>query len=123
MKKILILLFSIFTLSSNAAEVYYCSDDSQIGFKTTKNYQIGTFPNEKFKIKIDFKNKNINSKEIFFTKLAITKCMTYSDNLYCINDYGVSFSFNKKTSRFMRSSMINSSDDDVTLAHGLCEKF
>ena len=123
MKKLLVLLFSILALSSNASEVYYCSDDGHIGFKTTQNFKIGEFNEEKFKIMIDFENKNIISEAISFDDLAVTKCVIYSDNLYCINDYGVSFSFNKKNSKFMRSSMINAGVDDVTLAHGICEKF
>jgi len=123
MKKILILLFSILALSSNASEVYYCSDDGRIGFKTAQNFKIGKFGKEKFKIMIDFENKNIISETLGFNGLAVTKCVIYDDNLYCINDYGESFSFNKKNSRFMRSSMINAVVDDVTLAHGMCEKF
>jgi hypothetical protein len=123
MKKLLVILFSIFALSSNATQVYYCYDDGHIGFKTSQNYEKGTFPGKKFTVMIDFDNKKIISEEISFDNTAVTKCVSYSDNLYCINDYGKSFSFNKKTSKFMRSSMINIGVDDVSLAHGMCEKY
>ena len=128
MKKILVLLFSILILpfSVYASDVYYCSDDSVIGFNPMKNHKLTEYKPEKFKMMIDFENKDMISQELFFDNLTNTKCVTYlPDNLYCINDYGMAFSFNITNSKFARSSMINvlNLTDDILLAHGTCEKF
>ena len=130
MKKRLVLLFSILILpfSANASDVYYCSDDGHIGFETTENFKMVNYSPKRFKILIDFENKNVISEDIWFIKnnKEYTRCVNYmTDELYCINDLGAVFSFNQENLKFIRGSITNLVNviDDPTLAHGTCEKF
>jgi len=127
MKKILLLLFSslILPLSATASDVYYCSDDNHIGFETTKNYAVTEYLPNKFKIMIDFENKNIISEKIWFLKGYKPSCNSISNSLYCINEFGAVFAINKKSLKFFRGSVTNGPEplDDPTLAYGTCEKF
>ena len=127
MKKLLILLFSILILplSVNASDVYYCSDDDHIGYRVIENFEVKSFPDRKFKIKIDFKNLDVESDKIFMTILKECVFNTYTNSLMCISKYGTTFAINKDTLRFARSEMYTQKipNDDYTLAYGTCEKF
>jgi hypothetical protein len=126
MKKLLVLLFSIFLHSSvYASDVYYCSDDNHIGYKVKENFAVKNFTTKKFKIKIDFKNLDVESDKIFMTILKECVFNTYTNSLMCISKYGTTFAINKDTLRFARSEMYTQKipNDDYTLAYGTCEKF
>ena len=131
MKKLLLLLFSIFIfpLSVYASDVYYCSDDGLTAFDPAINYKQQNFKGEKFKIMIDFENKNVVSKKLYLGGVWENKCWYNNDSdiLYCMNEVGVAFSINKLNSKFIRSKIYqtqNMSDGDhIFLAHGTCEKF
>ena len=127
MKKLLILLFStlILPISVYASDVYYCVDDAITGFDTSENHKVSQFNEQKFKILIDFENKNITSKEIFFTNSSNKKCVFEPANqsLNCINNYGVAFAISKNDLYFVRSSITPSIGDDPYVAYGTCEKF
>ena len=129
MKKLLVLLFSILILplSVNASDVYYCSDDDITGFDVSDNFDVDRFKTEKFKIMIDFDNKNVTSNKIDFTSSYNQKCFLNinDDTLYCMNDVGTSFSINKLNLRYFRSDIYNQKDliNDIFLAYGTCEKF
>ena len=47
-------------------DVYYCTEDENIGYDVSENYKIGKFKLERFKIKIDFNNYKISSKPLYF---------------------------------------------------------
>ena len=129
MKKLLILLFSILILpiSVFASDVYYCSEDAATGFDREENYQISTFKEGKFKIKIDFENEYVISNDILFLEQLKTKCLFHETNnaLYCLNNLGMVFSINKTNLRFVRSTMFlkQENKDSILISHGTCDKF
>ena len=78
MKKLLILLFSLFFLSPvYASDVYYCSDTEQIGFEPDLGFKSDTYQERKFKISIDFINKiitfDVNKNEITNIPFSLRK--------------------------------------------------
>tara|TARA_B100000953_G_scaffold288837_1_gene272289 strand:- start:45 stop:440 length:396 start_codon:yes stop_codon:yes gene_type:complete len=130
MKKLLLLLFSIFLLSSLsvfADDIYYCSDDENIGYDLSENFKIDTFIDRKFRIMIDFNNLNVISESIYMGTGERKKCIfdNFTKTLYCISSLGTSFSINKNTLSFARSEMYIEENqfDDYTLSYGTCEKF
>ena len=128
MKKLLILLFSILILpvSVNAADVYYCSDTEKIGFDPKDNYSNGNYIPDKFKILIDFENKNVISSDIFLDERSDIKCVLNPYMvLYCINDYGTAFSISKNNLVFRKSIVWYSEGqtDDISISYGTCDKF
>ncbi|MDA9357498.1 hypothetical protein N9R34_01365 [Candidatus Thioglobus sp.] len=131
MKKLLVLLFSILILpfSVYASDVYYCSDDAITAFDPAVNYKYENFTGQKFKIMIDFENKNVVSEKLYYGGVFDQKCWYRNDNdiLYCMNEVGISFSINKLNSKFIRSKIYQSRDmsdgDHIFLGHGSCEKF
>ena len=128
MKKLLVLLFSMFalSLSVNAADVYYCSDDAVVGFHPPENYKQYTYNEEKFKIMIDFDKKNVFSEHLFFNSNWNQKCFFNMHNtLSCRTELGMAFAINKANLRYVRSKIYTkqSPDDDIFIAHGSCEKF
>ena len=130
MKKLILLLFSILILpiSVYASDVYYCSDNSMIGFERANNMKIGTFIEERFKIMIDFEKMNISNEKIFYGGVTNQRCIfdNIDATLYCINNYGKAFAINKNSLNYVRSDIYleeKYKSDDYTLAHGTCEKF
>ena len=130
MKKLLILLFSMFTLSLsvNAADVYYCSEEGVTGFEPKQNYKQLVYDEKRFKIMIDFENETIVSDDILFLKALRTKCFfedSISNALYCINEVGAALSVNKTNLKFFRSHLYNNSEpeDSITVSYGSCQKF
>ena len=129
MKKLLILLFSILILPSsvNASDVYYCSDDDNTGYDVSENLEHAMFGLGKFKIMLDFDNKNVISEEKSFTSDFNQSCYYNfnDDTLYCFNDVGSAFSINKFTLRYFYADLYNKRilNNDPRLAYGTCEKF
>jgi hypothetical protein len=129
MKKLLVLLFSIFIfpLSLYASDVYYCSDDSLTGFTPATNYKQQNFNEEKFKIMIDFENKNVVSEKLYLGGIWDQKCWydKMDSTLYCMNQVGRAFSINKLNLRYFRSNIYNRVDlkDHIWIGYGTCEKF
>ena len=129
MKKLLVLLFSIIILpiSVYASDVYYCSDDGLVGFDVEDNFKQTAFNERKFKIKIDFENKDIFSEKLYFNLNWDKKCWYYDSQgtLYCMSNNGRAFSFNKTSSKYVYSNLWNiaSQEDDIWIGHGACEKF
>ena len=124
-KKLLILLFSLFFLSPvYASDVYYCSDTEQIGFEPDLGFKSDTYQERKFKISIDFIKHKVISNSIYMDE---NKCLfnNMDQTLYCISIWGTAFSINKNTLRFARGEIYNkkNQNDSITLAHGTCEKF
>ena len=127
MKKLLILLFSLLILpfSVYASDVYYCSEDETIGFKPSNNYSSENYNPMKFKILIDFENKDVISETLFMDKTRRAQKCLYDDKydtLYCMNDLGRSFSINKLNLKYMRSNIFNivGLTDDMLVAYGTC---
>ena len=130
MKKLLLLLFStvILPISVFASDVYYCSDDAITGFNPKENFKQQNYIPSKFKIMIDFKNKNILSNDIFFRKnngKCIIDDISKDKILYCISNAGSAFSINKTNLKFVRSFMFNVKEvkDDFIIGYGSCQKF
>ena len=131
MKKfiVLFLLFFSLILSSNnyASDVYYCSDNDLIGFDPKENFKKKNYTEQKFKILIDFENKDVISEDIDMDEFIERKCVfeDFTDTLYCINTVGTAFSINKTTLLFIRSVMFNMADleDDIGIGYGSCQEF
>jgi hypothetical protein len=129
MKKILILLFSLLILpvSTNASDIYYCTEDDSIGFYPKEDFRQRDYVLDRFPISIDFKNKNVISENIWMGKDSVKKCIYESidKTLYCLSDYGTGFSINEKSLEFRKSIIYNkvNQGDDISLSYGTCEKF
>ena len=46
----------------NSGDVYYCTENENIGYKVSENHKIGKFELERFKVQIDFDNYQISSR-------------------------------------------------------------
>jgi hypothetical protein len=130
MKKLLLLLFSIIILpvSVNASDVYYCAEDASVGFDYKENLKSKIFNEDKFKIMIDFENKNVTSSDLFMDASAVPQSCFYNKShstLYCSNASGKGFSINKINLNFHTSKIYNRVDqiDDIFISYGTCEKF
>ena len=129
MKKLIyIILLSILPLTINASDVYYCSDDQSTGIDPNDIDNVQHYKLKKFKILIDFENKDVISETLFMDKTRRAQKCLYDDKydtLYCMNDLGRSFSINKLNLKYMRSNIFNivGLTDDMLVAYGTCEKF
>ena len=129
MKKLIyIILLSILPLTINASDIYYCSQDESIGFDPVDSYSSGNYKPSKFKILIDFENKNVISDDIWFKKNYDQTCLfdNVDQSLYCVNILGSVFSINKTDLSFRSGSIYNkmlNQVDDITLGYGTCDKF
>ena len=110
------------------AQVLYCSDDDAVGFQVSQNNKVTRFLGEKFKIKVDFNNRVLVSKELFFTDLTESRACV-ADNreraLYCINRYGTTFNINLNTMKYFKSTMFvaKGNTDTAAISYGTCENF
>ena len=129
MKTLLTLFVMLFSFPLYA-EIYYCTEDDRVGFKKDNNNQVTEFQLHKFTIKIDIKNKIVSTEEdnetVYYGSSAYSECITYFESeIYCINDLGDAFIFNKNTNIFKIAKMINSDRDidDPSISQGTCSKF
>ena len=71
--------------------------------------------------------ENVVSNDIWMKENTKKKCVTDVTNgtLYCIGEYGIAFSINKKNLNFRSSSIWNMTDqsDAITVSYGTCDKF
>ena len=128
--KTILTLFVLFFSFALSAEVYFCVEDDRVGFNKDNNNQVTEFILQKFKIRIDIKNKTVvteeDSENIYFGSFANTECVTYLESeIYCINDLGDAFTFNKNTNNFKVAQMINTDKDrdDPSISQGSCFEF
>ena len=128
--KILLTLFVLLFSFPLYADIYYCTEDDRVGFKKDNNNQVTEFQLQKFTIKIDIKNKTVSTEEdnetVYYGSSANSECITYFESeIYCINDLGDAFTFNKNTNNFKIASMINTDSDldDPSISQGTCSKF
>ena len=128
--KTILTLFVLFFSFALSAEVYFCVEDDRVGFNKDNNNQVTEFILQKFKIRIDIKNKTVvteeDSENIYFGSFANTECVTYLESeIYCINDLGDAFTFNKNTNNFKVAQMINTDKDrdDPSISQGSCSEF
>ena len=87
----------------------------------------------KFMVDIDFElNKIITDEEVDdlylgFAYYVPSECLTSKDRIYCINDLGSSFVFNRNTNNFNFSNLYmhnnNSTTDDIWVSYGKCSRF
>ena len=132
--KILITLFALLFSSSVLAyeEMYYCSHIDSGGFHNKGNgYELLLLSLKKFKIKIDFSNQTIDSKDLVMEKGKVGEaiCQTSYDAefLSCNNSFGRMFTINSNSLRYTFASTfgyISGTDNDsIWVAYGTCEKF
>ena len=126
--KILISLL-IFPFSINASEVYYCVEEAKVGFQPPTNYESANYNTDKFTAKVDFDNEEISSESLLFindSRIGLG-CFTSAGNgtMYCANAVGYLFAIEPDTLKFHLSKAFLQSNqtDDITVAHGQCEKF
>ena len=130
MKKLLlifiILLFHFFSSISFSSEdnIYYCIEESRVGFNPNNNYKFTNLKEQRYKVFINFDEKLIKSDHLFFGT-SNDLCKTYNNNLYCTNFIGGSFSINKNTLKFHYTSywIDDIPEDHIFITHGNCEKF
>ena len=115
---------TIFATNTTAKQILYCVDDIVTGFKRSENV-VTRYNEVRFPIEIDFENLSIKSEKIFLINPVCRNGYDSYHVLYCITRMGISFSFNKITNQFARSSVfINEKyDDSLYIAKGKCEKF
>ena len=128
--KTLLTLFVLLFSFPLYAEIYYCTEDDRVGFKKNNNNKVTEFQLQKFTIKIDIKNKTVFTEEdndaVTYDSFTNFECITYAESeIYCINDLGDAFTFNKNTNNFKIASMINTDNDldDPSISQGTCSKF
>jgi hypothetical protein len=104
MKKIFILLFSLFfSFNTFAQQSYICVADSSSGFafnKTTKKWYPTTFDVKNAKYVLSLKDRTWNWKEIG-EEFSMTQCGEFDKNGYLSCDGMLRLMFNKKTLRFL----------------------
>ena len=131
--KILITFFVLFFSSLVFADVYYCIEEKVVGFDNSENMKISSFKPKKFMVDIDFElNKIITDEEVDdlylgFAYYVSSECLTSKDRIYCINDLGSSFVFNRNTNKFNFSNLYmhnnNLTTDDIWVSYGKCSRF
>lgn len=122
--KILIILL-IFPFLINASEIYYCVEDAKVGLDPKNNYKSSNYATEKYTVAIDFENYSIVSDRMLFTDQSSLGCFPSGDVMYCVNTVGYLFAMHSNTLDFhLSKAFIDSAPtDDITIAHGKCEKF
>ena len=132
MKTFLVILVLLFSSSVFAyEEMYYCSDIEAGGFHNRgSGYELLSVTLKKFKIKIDFSKKTIDSKNLGMEKGKVTeaKCQTniIGEILTCSSAYGEMFTINTKTFKYAYASIfgnLTGSDDTMWVSYGTCEEF
>ena len=130
MKKVIwILILVIFFNTQLLAEVYYCIDKGNSGFKFNNGkYDNQNYLLKKFKAKIDFDQGIFESKDL---KMDFeVNCMSRISDKYsmsCASPYGEIFTIEgDKTSmdifNYVRAQTYGRGDS-ILVAHGNCEKF
>mgnify|MGYP001168989335 FL=1 len=127
----LLVLFSSTTVFAYE-EMYYCSHVDSGGFHNKGNgYELLLLSLKKFKIKIDFSNLTIDSKDLSMEKgkAGEAKCQTTYDAEFfsCNNALGRMFTINRNSLRYTFASTfgyVSGTDKDtIWVAYGTCEKF
>jgi hypothetical protein len=134
MKKLLILLFSfglLMSTSVSAEIVLYCQSELTAGLiKENGTWKTSKFNNDRYTIKF-----NDNYSILMGINVQNWTCQdSYSTSEYntimCYSPYqnGGSFSYHKKTNRFMKVDnttfgYISKGEDTSTISAGTCQKF
>lgn len=121
----------MFFSSSVVAEIYFCSEKGAIGFKKNNNMKSTNFKLMNFIIDINLKENTIRTDEgdkpyLGFAEFISSECVVFeSIEIYCINDLGVSFSFNERSKNFNVAHMLkdDANEDDEWITHGTCSKY
>ena len=129
--KILITFFILFFSSLVFADVYYCIEEKVVGFDSSDNMKITTFKPRNFMVDINFElNKIITDEDdayLGFAPFISSECLTAKDRIYCINNLGTSFIFNRNTKKFNYSNLYMHNDrlttDDTWTSYGRCSRF
>ena len=124
MKTLLTLFVLLFSFSVIAKEeILYCTETQKVGFDADDNYsKVTSFKEERYTIKIDFQNKNLELFKIPFWSCDIPPP---GEQMYCILD-GLGFYIDINTYKFTLAKgfgYVTSKIDDVNIAYGTCEKF
>ena len=132
MKRVIAVLLCCFipicTFASD--DVYYCTEESSVGFFPSDDYEQSNVTVGRFAAKIDFQTPNVTSEKIYLmsdSENGETQCTNdvYTNTVYCINDFGTAIAINQKTLKFHLASIFLSSkpSDTIKVTHGKCEKF
>ena len=131
--KILLTFFILFFSSLVFADVYYCIEEKVVGFDGSDDMKITSFKPRNFMVDIDFELKKIITDEdeddfyLGFASFISSECLTYEDRIYCINEIGSSFVFNRNTKKFNFSNLYmhnnNLTTDDIWVSYGKCSRF
>jgi len=129
--KTFLTLFVLLFSSSVVAEIYYCSEKDAIGFNKSNNMKSTKFKLRNFTININLKENTVRTDEednpyLGFAEFVSSECVMFGvSEIYCINELGVSFSFNEKSKNFNVAHMIKDdpNKDDEWITYGTCSKF
>ncbi len=135
---LLLLSFLIIPTSAVSETVLYCSPELSTGFykdKISKKWGTTVFEPVRFTVKLN------NDSKVVVIKLStmVTKrmpCLVFNhrftkedNNIFCDNDEGTTFIYNKANNKFLYSSIdifsytSNIAGDSVGIFAGKCEKF
>ena len=110
-------------------DVYYCTEESSVGFFPSDDYEQSNVTAGRFAAKIDFETPNVTSEKIYLLDNGLDNKQCFDDfrdaSVYCINNFGTAFAINKKTLKFHLASIFLEDEplDTIKLSHGQCEKF
>ena len=124
MKKIILLISFIFCFSYASGEVFYCSEEINVGFRIKTNEKM-QFHEKKFKIKIDFKKPMVQSIDLRLGSYDGVHCRTSQNTMYCHSNLGFAFSFNRGSYKFIyaKTFLMNDTPDTNSISWGTCENF
>ena len=122
----IIILFALLPLNAFASgEVYYCTDETAIGFEPSENYSQKLYHGERFTAKIDFDEPSVIAEKIF---LDFDQECFYGygrETVYCISGFGRAFAIHRDTLKYHSASvfLVEKTTDTIAISHGSCEKF
>lgn len=121
-------MLTSFTTNVLAEDVYYCIDDSVVGFDYSSNNEVARFNEIKFTLKVDIENERLASDKILiFDNPLVTSCsfensITGVEHITCVNYSGSAIQLNLNNMSYIRT-IFSTLGDDTFIAHGFCEKF
>ena len=107
-----------------AAEKYACVEEDKVGFQRPA-MKIMRFYQDKFILTYDPTTDKIFASDLFIPDAPGNKCVSNpsDEEITCLAANGaITLVFNPKTREFA-SSLVQTSEDDVYVSYGRCEKF
>ena len=109
-------------------EVYYCSENTNVGFRIKDNNNKMSFRPKRFKIKVDLQKPMIESKEILMQSFNAPICRydsLFKTTIYCSSNIGLNIALDTTSNVFIlaRIFLIPNQNDTNNISWGTCEIF